>query len=118
MFTSAKECQITFYGPTPPPVCNTYLDENGQEQEECYQLGSPAAHLLLNKQDKSYSDATYGAIEYHFEGTCNCTLKLWSAHNFKGASKTYAVNKFVNKNIFVEKTWKKDPKSFKVSCRF
>jgi len=113
-----RECQVTFYGPTPSPVCETYIDENGQEQEQCYQLGSAAAALLLNKTNKSYSDATYSGVEYMFSGTCNCILQLWPLNNFNGIPKSYAINKLMNRHIIVEKSWKKVPKSFKVACKF
>ena len=113
-----KQCQMEFYGPIPPPVCETYIDENGQEQEQCYQLGSPAAALLMDKDNNNYSDATFGAVEYYFSGDCNCVLQLWPENDFIGISKNLIVNRIINRDIIVEKCWKKEPKSFKIVCNF
>jgi len=115
---AAGQCDLTFYGPTPDPVCNTYIDENGQEQQECSQVGPSAARTYVDGSNPNFTDATGSLYELNFDGTCNCKLVLYTKANFKGKSFTYAFSKSEDKAIFANQIWNKDNASYKIICRF
>ncbi len=114
----AAQCDLTFYGPPTPPVCNTYIDENGQEQTECYAVGPAASRAIVNKSQKTLNVSSDSLYELDFDGTCKCTLVLYSKANYKGSSYSYAFSKAKNGVIFGNKIWKTANKSYKISCAF
>ena len=106
-----------FYWPTPDPVCNTYIDENGQEQKECYALESPAWAISMDASDPNFT-ANETLYELNFDGKCNCRLVLFSKANLKGKSFTYPFSKAENKIIFANQIWDNENTSYKILCRF
>ena len=114
---AVKKCEVTFYGPAPEPVCETVIDENGEEQEECYAVGAPASRLILNKRKSSYQESTQ-LDEVNFEGTCDCSLKLYTKANFEGLSHSYPFSKSNNRVIMVNEIWSYPNNSFKLICKF
>jgi len=114
----APQCDLTFYGPTPPPVCNTYIDENGQSQLECYQLGPAASRTIVNKANKTFKDPADSLYEVDFYGKCKCTLVLYTRKNYKGLSYSYPFSKAKDGVIFAHKIWKRANKSYKITCSF
>ncbi len=111
-----KSCTISFWGPNPPPVCETYTDENGQEEESCYQLGAPQANAILDARTPSFTFSDEVA-EVDWYGDCRCTLVVWSKPNYKGACKLVSNNKR-DSAIIIEDIWSRTANSFKVACRF
>jgi hypothetical protein len=111
-----RTCQLSMYGPIPPPVCQTVTDANGQQQQECYALGSAAMAAILDKNTKSISEST-GLSEFGFSGYCKCTIKLWAGANFTGKAKTYKFNESKT-DVMVSDIWSQESNSFKVTCQF
>ncbi len=116
--TPDAQCTLSFYGPPSDPVCNTYVDENGQEQTECYAVGPAASAAIVDKSNKNLKVADGNVYELDFDGTCDCNLVLYSKANYKGQSKKYAFSKAENKQIFADQIWNKENASFKVLCNF
>ena len=114
----ASQCNLEFWGPTPPPVCETYIDENGQSQLACSQVGPAASRTWVNKANKTFKSAAESLYELDFDGTCKCTLVLYSKANYKGSSYSYAFSKAKNGVIFGNQIWKTANKSYKISCAF
>ncbi len=115
--SAGGQCDLTFYGPTPDPVCNTYIDENGEEQTECYQVGPSASRTIVDGTTPNFTDANGSAYEVDFSGDCNCKLVLYTKANFKGKSFTYPFSKS-DGAIFANQVWNKDNASYKIVCRF
>ena len=111
-----RTCQLSLYGPESPPVCETFIDENGQEQQQCWAVGSAAFAALLDKKTSSIKEAT-GLSEFSFDGYCKCTMKLWTGSNFTGRSKTIHF-KDSQPHIFIKDIWSLESNSFSVSCKF
>jgi len=116
--SDSAQCTLMFYGPTPDPVCQTYIDESGQEQEECYALGPAAAAALVDASNPKFTEANGNLYELDFDGTCNCKLVLYNKANFKGKSLTYKFSKAEDKAIFADEIWNKENASYKILCKF
>ena len=112
------QCTLSFYGPPTPPVCNTYVDENGQEQTECYAVGPAASIAIVDKSNKHLKVADGNVYELDFNGTCDCKLVLYSKANFKGQSKNYPFSEAENNQIFADQIWNQENASFKILCNF
>jgi len=113
-----SQCDLTFYGPTPPPVCYTYIDEKGQSQLACSQVGPSASRTYLDKSNKTFKANREALYEVDFDGNCKCTVTLYTKANFKGTSYSYPFSKANNDVIFADKIWKKKNASYKIACAF
>lgn len=113
-----RECTVVFWGPDPEPTCQTYTDENGEEQEDCFGVGAPEARAILNSSVKTLemSDSQIQGLYYY--GDCSCSLKLWTKANYKGAVLEYAFSNSTDKTISTTDIWSKTNQSFKVICEF
>lgn len=116
--SAGGQCDLTFYGPPSPPVCNTYIDENGEEQTECYQVGPAASRTIVDGTTPKFTEANGSAYEIDFDGNCNCKLVLYTKANFKGKSFTYPFSKAESNAIFADQVWNKANASYKIVCRF
>ena len=116
----AQECQVTYYGIAPPPDCYTYIDENGEEEEQCTSVGPGVSVVYLNADASSYSEPTLPLSQIDFTGTCDCTLKLYSGSNFSGCYVRNDVATTSFEHIWVNDIWSRGtpPQSFSVSCDF
>jgi len=114
----APQCDLTFYGPTPPPVCNTYIDENGQSQLECSQVGPAASRTTVDKANTTFKAARDSLYEVDFYGNCKCTVTLYTKANYKGTSYSYPFSKANGDAIFANKIWNKSNASYKITCSF
>lgn len=110
-----RTCELSYYGLESPPVCQTILDENGEEQQVCEMVGSAAYAALLDKKMKSFKEAM-GISEFSFDGYCRCTMKLWTGSNFNGNSKTIKFNEN-QPHIMIKDVWSQVANSFSVTCR-
>jgi len=92
------------------------MDENGQEQQHCFTIGSTDMAVILNKNTKSIQQAS-PISELDFSGKCDCTLKLWSGNEYTGKSFTY---KFQARkpHFLISSIWSEEPNSFSVTCKF
>ena len=116
----AQECQVAYYDVAAPPECHTYLDENGEEQEECTAIGSAAFAALLDANTPSFSEPNLRLSEIDFSGTCDCTLKLYSGSNLSGCYVQDDVATTTSEYVPVSDIWTRsaNPQSFSVSCNF
>lgn len=110
-----SECLITLYGPAPEPECET-ITENGQEEVACAAVGAAPLRLRLDSGNRSYKESTELA-DLDFEGTCECSLRVFTKENFEGFSYSYPFNKSKNGQIIAE-IWNQPSKSFKIYCKF
>ena len=113
----SRSCEIEFYGPPPPPECETII-ENGEEIEACSAVGAPASRLLLDASKPRYSEANTTLVEVYFYGYCRCSIKLWTKANFRGDWILYPFCRSKNKEILTDAIWKKPNNSFRISCVF
>jgi len=111
------KCEITLYGPEPEPECETIIDENGQEQESCFAVGSAESRLLLNKGTSRYQESS-DLSELHFAGTCECTLQIYTRVNLRGLYYSYPFSKSADGIILVPQIWSHPHNSFRVLCKF
>lgn len=109
-------CEIAFFGPATPPTCETFVDENGEDQEQCFALGSAAYAASLNRGNNNFSVSAELA-EINFSGNCRCAITLWSEANFQGQSFTYWT-KNKNDHVLTNEIWSQENQSFKVRCKF
>ena len=113
---STNPCQVAFFGPESPPVCETVVDENGQEQQQCYAIGSAAFAAALSRSNPSFGESI-PLSQINFSGNCRCILTLWSQANFQGESFTYRTQNN-NDQVFPDEIWSQENQSFRVRCRF
>lgn len=113
-----KKCDITFYGPNPPPFCSTVTDSNGKPQQICGAVLAPPNRAVLNSSKKSLQMSDFQLETLSFSGTCSCNLELWSTANYKGAYYKYPFSKSANKKIVPSQFWSAKSHSFKVTCAF
>jgi len=112
------ECELVFYGPNPDPVCTTYIDENGKEQQDCQAVGAPPSRTIVDASASTYSQAHENLYEVDFYGTCNCKLVLFTEENHQGEAFTYSFKNSVTGIIFADQVWNKANGSYKINCCF
>ena len=111
-----EPCTLGFYGPEAPPVCQTFTDENGEQQEQCFAIGSAAFGVVLDKDDRSVDEDTEIA-EIDFSGHCDCTLTLWNSPSFDGEFIKYRFEAS-RPHFYINEIWSQDAESFSVTCKF
>lgn len=114
---SQRTCEIDFYGPKPPPECETTI-ENGEEVETCSEIGAPVSSLLLDGGEFTYSENSTSLAEIYFSGLCKCSIKFWTRPNFEGYSITYPFCKSPTGEIFTDQIWERPNNSFNITCVF
>ena len=115
---AANNCEVTFTTPEPAAECTYEIDENGEQQEICEQVGSVQSFITLSIQQNSVS-LSLPTAEIDFDGNCACEYALYtdsgflSAPTFKGSfdHTTY-------KNVVVETFLPQEVKTVKISCNF
>ena len=111
-----KTCQIEYEDYPAPPTCETYIDENGQEQQRCPSIGTALFLGILDKTTSSLSES-FGISKITFTGNCKCTLTLWSEDDLQGESKVHTLQNGET-SFMTSDIWDQENASFEVDCNF
>ena len=90
--TKAQEltCQVDYYSVPVPPECKIIIDENGQKEKECTDIGSVARSVILSQGEEGepsnnvLREPDFELGEFTLTGYCDCELRLYSKENFGG----------------------------------
>jgi len=115
----AQGCEVAYYDIPAPPECETYIDENGEEEEECTAIGSAAFAALLDSTSPTLTEPTLPLNDLDFTGDCDCTLRVYSGLNLGGCYVQEDVVSNTHINV-VGGIWTRtaNPQSFEVTCTF
>ncbi len=108
--SSTSQCDLTFYGPPPAPVCTP---------SGCTAVDPSASRAILSPTQTTLNMGSNTLYELDFTGTCSkCTLTLYSLARYSGGSYSYPLSQATNGVIFASKIWTVANKSWKVTCSF
>ena len=117
---AALTCQVGYYTVPVPPQCETYIDENGQEQEQCTAIDSAAFGTVLGAKDNELVERSLELNDIEFTGYCDCVLRLYTETNLDGCYiKSYEISGDY-RHTYVSDLWTRDgnPQSFTLTCNF
>ena len=117
----AQSCEVGYYDVAPPPECEFYIDENGEEQEECTAIGSAAFAQLLDSNTPTLTEPSFPLSEMDISGDCDCTLRVYSGQNLSGCYVQEDIITDASEHIeVIGGIWTRsaNPQSFELTCTF
>jgi len=112
------ECWIGYYNVPQPPVCETIIGEDGQEEQQCTAVGSAAYAGVINRDEPSFSEENFPLNDIDWSGYCNCNLLVYNSADFTGYWLTYPFSEATEDRIVVGDILKVGVNSFRITCTF